>query len=151
MRYAGDTTVSAQKTRNEIERTLNRFGATRFTYGSLERGAAIGFHFKDKRIKLTLPLPDRSDWQFWYTPARHSQRSQEQAYREWEQACRQRWRALLLAIKARLECVETGIETFEMAFMPYLVLPDDKTVAEHVLPALENNQLPALGFETPMD
>ena len=39
------------------------------------------------------------------------------------------------------------IETFETAFMPYVVLPDGKIVAEHVLPALKNNQLPAPTFD----
>jgi hypothetical protein len=52
----------------------------------------------------------------------------------------------VLSIKAKLEAVETGIESFEIAFMPYVVLPDGKTVAEHVLPALAKNQLPALTF-----
>jgi hypothetical protein len=53
---------------------------------------------------------------------------------------------LALSIKAKLECVETEIESFETAFMPYVVLPDGKTVAEHVLPVLEKNELPALTF-----
>jgi len=45
---------------------------------------------------------------------------------------------LLLAIKARLASVEAGIETFEAAFMPYVVLPDGRTVATAVLPMIES-------------
>jgi hypothetical protein len=87
------------------------------------------------------------DRQFQCTPVRQTQRSQQGAYKEWERACRQRWRALGLVIKAKLESVESGIETFEKAFMPYLLLPDGKIVAEHVEAALQNNQLPVLTFE----
>jgi hypothetical protein len=146
MKFAKDTEVSVEKTRMEIERTLTRFGASRFAYGSWERGALVAFQYGDKQIKFSLPLPDRTEKQFLYTPVRRTRRSDAEALKEWEQACRQRWRALGLAIKAKLECVESGIETFEHAFMPYVVLPDGKTVAEHVLPALRSNQLPALTF-----
>ena len=145
-RYAENTDVSVERSRAEIERTLGRWGASRFLYASQEDGCVIGFHYQDKQIKFHLPLPDRKDKAFWYTPARQSQRSAEKAARVWEQACRQRWRALALSIKAKLESVDSGIETFEIAFLPYVVLPDSKTVSEHVLPALGKNQLPALTF-----
>jgi hypothetical protein len=52
----------------------------------------------------------------------------------WEQACRSRWRALFLCIKAKLESIESGIETFEDAFLAHIQMPDGKTVAEHVKP-----------------
>jgi hypothetical protein len=146
MKFAKDTTVSVQQSRLEIERILTRWGASRFAYGTWEKGAIIAFQYGDKQIKFQLPLPDRSAKEFWYTPTRRTRRSEKAAYAAWEQACRQRLRALALSIKAKLECVETGIESFETAFMPYVVLPDGKTVAEHVLPALEKNQLPALTF-----
>jgi hypothetical protein len=47
---------------------------------------------------------------------------------------RARWRALLLVIKAKLESVESGIATFEEEFMAQIVLPDDQTVGQWVLP-----------------
>ena len=40
------------------------------------------------------------------------------------QACRQRWRALLLIIRAKLEAVESGITTLESEFLANIVLPD---------------------------
>ena len=54
-----------------------------------------------------------------------------------EQATRQRWRALALSIKAKLESVESGIEQFEEAFMAQIVLPNGKTVGEWVAPQIE--------------
>lgn len=54
-----------------------------------------------------------------------------------EQITRSRWRALLLCIKAKLEAVESKIETFEEAFLSHVIMPDGRTVAEHAIPAIE--------------
>ncbi len=69
-------------------------------------------------------------------PGGRRQRSPEAARQAWEQACRQRWRALVLVVKAKLEAVETGITTFEQEFMAHIVLPDGKTVGERVRGAI---------------
>jgi hypothetical protein len=52
-------------------------------------------------------------------------------------ASREGWRALVLAIKAKLEAVEAGITTFETEFLAHIVLPDGRTVGEHAIPKLE--------------
>jgi len=66
----------------------------------------------------------------------------------WEQACRQRWRALNLAILAKLEAVEAGITTFEEEFLAHLVLPNGKTVGQWAVPAvgkaLSDGKMPPL-------
>ena len=54
-----------------------------------------------------------------------------------EQAQRQRWRALLLVIKAKLEAIEAGIATFEDEFLAYTMLPSGETVGEWVSPQLD--------------
>jgi len=51
-----------------------------------------------------------------------------------EQACRQKWRALSLVVKAKLEAVESGITTFEDEFLAHIVLPNGQTVGEQALP-----------------
>jgi hypothetical protein len=48
----------------------------------------------------------------------------------------QRWRALLLVIKAKLESVESNIETFEHAFLAQIVMPNDQTVSEILNPII---------------
>lgn len=144
-RYAEGTEVSVEKSRVEIERILHRFGATRFLYATGEQGAVIAFQHKERQIRFVLPLPDRADKKFWYN-SRFQKRSDQLAFTSWEQACRERWRALVLCIKSKLAGVENKIETFEDAFMPYIVLPDGKTVAEHVRPALQSGRLPELTF-----
>ena len=63
----------------------------------------ICFMAKDKLVKFLLPLPDRNDSRFWFTPTRKNRRSEQEVHREWEQACRSKWPALCLCIKAKLE------------------------------------------------
>jgi hypothetical protein len=46
-------------------------------------------------------------------------------------ARKQRWRALLLCIEAKLESVVSGIETFAEAFPARVVMADNRTVYEH--------------------
>lgn len=148
MSYATNTSVSVEKTRAEIETTLAKYGATKFAYMSDVDHSVIGFAMGGKMVKFLLPLPNRKEKEFWYTPSRKRQRTEAEAYREWEQACRARWRALLLCIRAKLEAVECGITTFEQEFLAHLVLPSGQTVGEYAIPRLaeftQNN--PPAGF-----
>ena len=121
MTYASETRVPAQQTRVEIERTLARYGATGFAYGSEVGRAMIGFQTKDRRIRFLLPL---------VPPSRMTEKQADQFIRS-------RWRALLLSIKAKLEAVESGIETFDEAFMSHIVMPNGQTMAEHTLPYIK--------------
>ena len=153
MPYAEKTTVSTEKSRAEIERTLQRYGADQFMYGWDENRAIIGFRMDGKQVKFLLPMPDKNDRKF----TRHSRgvRSPEAALKEWEQACRQKWRALSLVFKAKLEAVESGITVFEDEFMAHTVLPNGSTVSEFMLPqiatAYETGQMPALLPHMPKD
>jgi hypothetical protein len=117
MKYAAQTSVSVEKSRAEIERTLVRYGATKYAFFSEQTRALIGFEIRLKSYG--------------------SVRTNEARLKLWEQACRQRWRALALAIKAKLEWVETGIVTVEEEFLPYIVTASGKTVAEMILPDLQ--------------
>jgi excisionase family DNA binding protein len=48
-----------------------------------------------------------------YTKSGRGRRAPSVALRHWEQACKARWRALLLVIRAKLEAVACGISTVE--------------------------------------
>ena len=58
---------------------------------------------------------------------------------EWEQACRQIWRVLLLVLKAKFNVIEMECSTFEAEFMANILLPDNRTVGETVLPMIEKS------------
>lgn len=122
-RYATETSVPVEKTRAEIETVLSRYGADAFGYAIREGVATIEFACNGRHVRFTLPLPSRNGPEFQKTPAKGRQRSAQDAGRAWEQACRQRWRALHLAIKAKLEAVECGIAEFEDEFLAYVVDP----------------------------
>jgi len=135
-RYAASTDVSSSRSRDEIERTLSRYGATQFMYGWDQTQAVIGFAVNDRQVRFLLPMPDRTSRDFTRTPTGRT-RSESEAQRTYEQAVKQRWRALALVIKAKLEAVAAGIVTFEDEFAMHMILPDGRTVRDHVLPAIE--------------
>jgi len=137
-RYAESTSVSSDRSRAEIEKTLSRYGATGFMYGWEEDRAMIIFKTEDRQVKFILPLPNKKSPEFSLTPEKRRRRSQEQIEKAYEQAVRQRWRALSLVIKAKLEAVETGITSFDSEFMAHLVLPNGATIGEFMQPQIIN-------------
>jgi hypothetical protein len=84
-------------------------------YGWQDGSAVIAFRANDRRVRFMLPLPDRNAKEF--THHDRGPRQFEAAERLYEQAIRQRWRALALVIKAKLEAVEAGISEFEDEFL----------------------------------
>jgi len=137
MTYAKGTSVSISKTRIELETLLVRAGATRIVSGLMPSGAGIMFDLRDRRIRIDLPLPAKDEKRFVFKPnTTYWKRSAADAEKAWEQACRERWRGLLLVLKAKLEAVESGIVTFEREWLAHIVLPDGRTVAECVGPQI---------------
>ena len=131
-RYAESTSVSSDKSRMEIEATLRRYGADAFAYAWEGSSAMIQFKAQGRRIRFMLPLPAAKDPEFTH----HSRGPREPvaAQKAWEQATRQKWRALALVIKAKLEAVAAGISVFEDEFLAYVMLPSGETVGEWIRP-----------------
>ena len=136
-RYAQGTSVDSSASRAEIERTLTRYGAKSFMYGWEESRAALAFTADGRQVRFILPLPDRHDRRFTHTPAKNQKRTPEAAEKEYEQACRQSWRALALVVKAKLEAVSAGIVSFEQEFLAHIVLPNGRTVFEETAAAVD--------------
>lgn len=137
-KYAENTAVPVDRSKTEIERILGRYGAAGFGYIVKEDQAAIIFLAHGKQIRFLLPFPDPNDEQFQRTPT--GLRRKSTAVNEiYQQDVRRRWRALTLVIKAKLEAVQTGIVAFEQEFLAHIVLPNGQTVAEAVLPAIEES------------
>jgi len=124
-KYARDTSVSVDRSKNEIESTLRRFGASSFAYGWKDGAALIEFVVNDRRIRFTMKLPDRYEKQFTHRIVYRQERenSPDMADKLWEQSCRSYWRALVLLIKAKLAAVEAGITEFESEFLSHIVVP----------------------------
>lgn len=140
MTYARGTTVSIETTRTEIERTIDRYGAAGFSYGRSDLRVIIQFEAHQRVVRFTLPLPSIDDevvakrrrGKHWETIP-HAQRAKRR-----DQIIRERWRALHLAIKAKLETVESGIAQFEEEFFAQIVDPvTQRTVYELVSPQIQ--------------
>ena len=95
---------------------------------------------KGRSIKFLLPLPDRNTREF--THHSRGARTPAAAHNAWEQSCRQRWRALTLCIKAKLEAVDCKITSFEHEFLAHFTTSDGKTVGEHIIPQLNDRTSP---------
>lgn len=132
--FAKATTVAPEKSRAEIERVLMKYGADQFMNGwdSFNRRAVLGFRAHSRMVRFEVQMPKESDfkWRYGVTPA--------QKKRTLEQAERQRWRALLLVIKAKLEAVESKISTFETEFLAHIVIgPHGETVGDAITPQID--------------
>ncbi len=142
MTYASKTDVSVDKSRAEIEAVLKRYGASRFGYETGPHEAVIQFIVGNRHVRFVLPLPSADDPEFALLPKTGKPRIDTKRLSLWEQACRSRWRALLLAIKAKLEAIEVGISDFDSEFLSFLVDPtSNRTVGETILPELEKRYL----------
>lgn len=134
-RYAEGTTVAPEKSRMEIEQILRRYGATELASGWDHSRVALMFTAHDRRVRFDVPMPSIDDMPTVdgrgtrLTPAKRIEKQDAEE--------RRRWRALALAIKAKLEVVESGIAEFEDEFLAHIVVPDGRTVGQHVRPGIE--------------
>lgn len=155
MPYAEGTSVSVDKSRAEIESTITRFGADQFTSGhDFTQGVAvIQFRAHGRHVRFRLELPNRDDKRFRFS--KRGQRTEAAAYAAWEQACREKWRALAICVKAKLAAVEARITTFEDEFLAHVVIPGGATAGEWLRPqiaeAYETGKMPQtlLGLPAP--
>lgn len=146
MKFAQGTTVAVEKSRAEIEHLIVRkYGAREFTSGLLDDQAAIQFALQGRRVRFVLNLPDQ-DWARDKIMAKKRSGYYNRSYIPASVIAplvdaehRRRWRCLLLAIKAKLEVVESGISTFEQEFLAHIVV-DERTVWERVTEAQANGR-----------
>ena len=137
--YAKHTAVPVDRSRAQIEGVLRRYGATGFGYSwerrevpiipvpvygaktELREFAILVFAVKERRVRLDVPMPTARE-------AGTETRA--------EKAVRQRWRAVLLVIKAKLEAVESGISSLEAEFLANIVTESGRTIGEAIIPRL---------------
>lgn len=136
MAYAKNTSVSIERSQEEIKKTLRRYGCQRFGVMEEENSAYVLFTINNLNIQIKIDLPNQNDDEFQLTPSGKA-RSENSAFQAWDQSVRSRWRSLLLAIKAKLEAVECGISSVETEFLPFIVLGNGSTVGQEILPGLQ--------------
>ena len=142
--YAQNTTVPVSRSREDIERTLNKYGATGFMYGQQGDIAAVAFEMNKRRYRMEIRYP-RVDGASNAAKARQ------------EQEIKRLWRALLMVIKAKLEAVKSGIVSIEDEFLSYTVMPNNETVKQWLEPQIDEVYrsgkmpplIPGLSYGTP--
>jgi hypothetical protein len=139
--FAAGTEVSAEKSRAELETILNRYGAEGFAYATRPRSARVEFLARGRRIRFDVALPDPEDREFTHVLRRGAafatKRTTDQAKAAYDAEVRRLWRALVLAVKAKLEMVQSGLSMFDAEFMSQIVMPDGRTVGEVALPQID--------------
>jgi DNA polymerase IIIc chi subunit len=140
MAYAKGTKVAIETTDQQIKTMLRKAGATAYATFEDGNGASIAFRLNDLNIRMALAMPDRFSNEFVMKTVNQyggqAPRSEDAAEKLWEQACRERWRALHLCVKAKLEAIAAGVETFEDAFLAHVMTETGETVGERVRPQL---------------
>jgi hypothetical protein len=127
--YAVGTEVPVERSRQELERTLIRYGAKRFGIMTEPTQAAVLFELESRELQIILPMPQKGG------PARAKGRVWTQSGAEAEQ--RRRWRVMVLTLKAMLEAVESKILTFDQAFLAFMVVPGTGgTIGDALIPRL---------------
>lgn len=144
--YASRTDVPVSKSRDEIERTLLRFGATGYGYAYQPPQVAISFELKGLRVIMRMTLPDRDQFKY---DKRGYERTASAIERDWEQACRQRWRTMANGVKAKLALIDDGISTVEREFLADIWVPGaNQTYGDFAIPqiaeAYRTGELPPL-------
>jgi len=153
MSYAEGTTVTVEKSKAELENVVRKHGG--YNFGSAARddqGLALIFFTigqgpKMRQVRVVLPLPKVTSFP---EAKRYKDKTREQ---RWEQACRERWRLLVLAVRAKLELVAAGASTIDAEFLAGLTLPDGQTVMELVggaiAEAYQTGKMPLLTVGAP--
>ncbi len=138
MTYAEKTSVSIEVSIGHIEKVVTKHGADAFSYARDRENAMVQFRLDGRLIRYRVELPAFVDFK---TTQTGRERNDTQAQKEWEQACRARWRQLLLLVTAKLVGIESGITSVDEEFMSFIVLPDNTTVGDTMLAQIEQSYL----------
>ena len=127
MRYARNTQVSSDRSIGEIRRTVERYGANGFLFGSSDGMGVVGFELGGRAVRIRVPMPKAAEFSM---TATGRERDEWTVRQEVEKASRQRWRCLCLVVKAKLEAVESGISSVESEFLANILVEGGRTVGE---------------------
>lgn len=143
MSYAENTSVSIEKSRAELDTLLRKHGASQRVFGDddVNGRAVICFALGGRQYQLEIPLPKLSEFERCKRRGWMQRRTMPDQLRAHDQACRSRWRAVVLITKAKLEFASMGVSTIEREFLADLVLADGQTVHAAVTTGIQEQYL----------
>ena len=127
MAFAEKTDVPLERSIAEIIGMLRKAGAQRIAQYEEPDRFTIFFHMADRYVQFRVPLVTE-----YRGPSRHGNGAPVDRQKWIDQRNRQKGRALMLVIKAKLESVESQVETFEEAFLANVVMADGATLYERI-------------------
>lgn len=107
--YAKGTKVPVGRSRDEIEGVLRKVGADAIGFMKDAATAQIAFRIAGRHYVMSLPVD-----------VDHAQGERE------------RWRQLLLLVKAKMAAIAAGITTPETEFLAHAMLPTGETLGDHL-------------------
>ena len=113
MAYAETTKVPFERSIAEIIGMVRKAGAEQIGQMEDRDYFAVQFTLGDRMVRFRVPFPSFDEMP--KRDGRNHTLSQSQREGKLDQARRQRGRALMLVIKAKLESVESGVETMDIA------------------------------------
>src|SRR5512135_1889099 len=102
-RYAQGTRVSVDRSRDEIETILRRFGAENIATMTNPKATAIVFEFMGRTVRFIILLPKPGDL---HTPTGRKPRDEKKAI---DAERRRRYRSLANSIKSKLDSVTSEL------------------------------------------
>jgi hypothetical protein len=128
--------VPPEQSRNEIHRTVMKYGAS--AYGFLtdpDRGVEmVQFRIKDREIRFYVRLPREDEPDIKGQIRIAVKRTKGDIL---DAFLRERWRALALYVKAVCVAIDSEAITVDDAFMSAVVMPDNRTMGEHTTEVLD--------------
>ena len=109
--YAKGTKVPVSRSRDELERILEKVGADAIAFMRDVDQAKVAFRITGRHYVIQLNHPDGAGA---------------------EQVQRERWRQLVLLVKAKMVAIATGITTPEAEFLAHAMLPSGETLGQHL-------------------
>lgn len=139
-----ENATSGERALGEIQKLLRGFGCTKFGSMSDDEAQEILIQFEYRQRPVSVKASIRGYAAAWlkehpYNASRHRTTKVEYERRAMDIASIAVYSILRDWIKGQVTAIETGILTFEGAFLGQIMLPNGRTVLEH---ACESKLLP---------
>lgn len=144
--YSG-TEVPVVRSQTAILELLRGYRCQRMSFAESREGdtvrVGVEFVHRDHLVRLVVPLKPPSPQELNNKIRAARTKTPEQVKEAMEdQEAKRVWRVLFHSLKARLVSIDSGLETFEQAFLPHIVDPaTDHTIWERIAPRVEAGAL----------
>lgn len=120
-----------------VDESFKRMGADGFMRGwQSDDKAIITFSVRGLSYRIIVEMPKKID--YLYTPTQHKKRTPDSQFKEWNEACKEKWRDFYNLIHSKMVGIQQGITKFEWEFLAYLVTQTGEVAGNFLVPQLHN-------------